>query len=306
MVILNDASIHGQFHDTSAFHSSVVKLLCVRAEIERLNQKVYVSRNTLERSATSSLCVRAAVNQWSDRDRKRLFFRWIDKDGPFWERKHSGDDYFEYKHEIVTDTGLAETAWLILEHNETHHTLSVAPSNFAISPLEVWWRGRKGRTDADSSIQNIWKTSHVQATLAALEPEIQSWVALIEWTNRNCPNLILSPETGRHLGATFYPAVAHAAKVQLKILNGIAEKHRTDANGAAIELQEDNRFSDESASNKVAFKNKLTFRNPESGIKTLCGWHGKIRTATFRLHFEWPMRSDKLFVAYIGPKITRD
>ena len=49
-------------------------------------------------------------------------------------------------------------------------------------------------------------------------------------------------------------------------------------------------FTDESDTNKRAFKYAMTFpdmNNPD-GEKLFCPWHGKIKTPQIRIHFEWP------------------
>ena len=67
-------------------------------------------------------------------------------------------------------------------------------------------------------------------------------------------------------------------------------------------------FTDESATNKRAFKNELTFPDPiDPTAQVFCPWHGKIKTPQYRIHFAWPIEAaDRVIrVVYIGPKITR-
>ena len=70
------------------------------------------------------------------------------------------------------------------------------------------------------------------------------------------------------------------------------------------------RFTDSSDTEKRnrRFAEAMTFNHPETSERVFCSWHGKIQTPQYRIHFEWPMpdhQDRKLFVAYIGPKITK-
>ena len=66
------------------------------------------------------------------------------------------------------------------------------------------------------------------------------------------------------------------------------------------------RFSDESLTNKVGFKKDLTFKK-EDGTAVFCSFHGKISHKYYRLHMSWPItKNDPLYVAYLGPKITKE
>ena len=66
-------------------------------------------------------------------------------------------------------------------------------------------------------------------------------------------------------------------------------------------------FTDSSDDEKREFKHELTFSHPKRSEDPLfCTWHGKIRAPQMRIHFSWPVRADTgLYVAYVGPKITK-
>jgi hypothetical protein len=56
------------------------------------------------------------------------------------------------------------------------------------------------------------------------------------------------------------------------------------------------------------FKYELSFPDPDNNAnKPDCTWHGKVKIAQFRIHFEWPRPVDQPYpkVVYIGPKITK-
>jgi hypothetical protein len=67
------------------------------------------------------------------------------------------------------------------------------------------------------------------------------------------------------------------------------------------------RFTDSSNGEKNEFRKRLTFNHPVTGQEVLCGWHAKIKSPQYRIHFEWPKQNpeDPLFVAYLGPKLTK-
>ena len=78
--------------------------------------------------------------------------------------------------------------------------------------------------------------------------------------------------------------------------HGIYTEHFTGASA---------KFSDESGINKRRFRQELTF-NTQDGKKMFCAYHGKISYQYYRLHFSWPItNTDPLYIAYLGPKITK-
>ncbi|MEM7534659.1 MAG: hypothetical protein AAF639_20940 [Chloroflexota bacterium] len=66
-------------------------------------------------------------------------------------------------------------------------------------------------------------------------------------------------------------------------------------------------FSNESEKNRRLFRDKLTFRHPINRTPIMCSWHGKISRRKFRIHFSHPPenRDERIYIAYIGPKITK-
>jgi hypothetical protein len=66
-------------------------------------------------------------------------------------------------------------------------------------------------------------------------------------------------------------------------------------------------FSDSSDTEKLDFRNELTFRHPDQpGRSLFCPWHGKVRHLELRVHYTWSGRAgEPLYVVYVGPKITK-
>jgi hypothetical protein len=43
-----------------------------------------------------------------------------------------------------------------------------------------------------------------------------------------------------------------------------------------------------------------------SGATLFCPWHGKVKIEQMRMHFTFPIQRDMpLYIAYIGPKLTK-
>ncbi|HEY4414679.1 MAG TPA: hypothetical protein VGO57_03220, partial [Verrucomicrobiae bacterium] len=133
---------------------------------------------------------------------------------------------------------------------------------------------------------------------------------LRSWAIKECPHLLFSENVIEPLKVMpFKYSAAQQIQILLKILDDLSQSH--DSSGAlnahGIELHQKNfatecgRFSDETSNSKFDFK------HPNTGNKLQCSWHGKVRMdAHYRIHFQWPKPNNSLlWVAYIGPKLTR-
>jgi len=147
----------------------------------------------------------------------------------------------------------------------------------------------------------------------ALERPFSSWNDLLEWVGRCCENLLLSPEINSQLPPQFDPVVSDQSKRLLSVLNEMVGVLNADEREAFEEIRvkwmhgDRARFSPSSVTDIRDFGPQLTFRNPHTGNDVLCSWHGKISRETIRIHYGWPLEEGetRLFVAYIGPKITK-
>jgi hypothetical protein len=97
-------------------------------------------------------------------------------------------------------------------------------------------------------------------------------------------------------GPHFIKGIAERILDLLSILQAIAQETNPDSSltesGMNLLQQhfvgEKAAFSDESDSNKNAFRNALTFVDPSDPSRPLfCPWHGKVKNQQFRIHFEW-------------------
>ncbi len=312
MIYFNDASLHGQFPACEAFKDSLQNLWEIRKTLVASGLQLRVCRSVRLRQVTPT----ETFNQFLGvipKDLKARLLLWLDREGPFWDddRRHPDEEYFECCGDLVTDTGAAEAACLQTEAVASW-LFSLDPSKFLTNPLVVQWLGREGG-DLSVAVPNAWNPYHAGRCVSSLEKPFASWNELLEWAERECRNLILSPEIRTQLPMQFYSNVAQRSKVLLGILDQIVGLTKTGKSREVEEIRKEwmhgerARFSPSCDSELRDFANDLTFSHPVSGRRVLCSWHGKIQTPQFRIHYEWPLPEgeDRLFVAYIGPKITK-
>lgn len=312
MIYFNDASLHGQFPAFDPFCESLGTLWEIREILTEKGLQLRVCRSIRQRKVTSDQTFNDFLGHVPKEIKQRLLI-WLDREGPFWdeERRHSEDEYYESCGEVVTDTGAAEAASLHAEGMPAW-LFSLDPSIFLSDPLAVSWLGRE-EGDLCLDVPNGWNLTHGNRCASEFDTPFASWDELFEWTGRECPYLLLSPDIRNQLPTQFIPNVANRSRVLLDVLNKIIRYLKEGKDKEFQQLRtdwmqgENARFTPSSESEINSFKSDLTFRHPISNRNVLCSWHGKIKTPQFRIHFEWPLPEgeDKLFVAYIGTKITK-
>jgi len=191
--------------------------------------------------------------------------------------------------------------------------VSFGSSSFCTTPLRVVWR-RSGAVDYELDLSNVWTRVDLESHLREYEAAPQSWAELLERANvryrrLTFANNLLEPLTGEPFNTTIADRVLALLNV-LDQLKGCYDANATlTAEGHQL-LQayfhgDRALFSDESDTNKRSFARQLTFRVP-TGEAIFCPYHGKISFRFYRVHHSWPIRPDEpLYIAYIGPKITR-
>jgi hypothetical protein len=144
-----------------------------------------------------------------------------------------------------------------------------------------------------------------------------SWVELTEQAKNSLKGLLLSSEIAEMLtSCPFNPGVAESVQDLLRILDSVVSESKDDCSltERGLQIREQHfvgknaPFSDESDTNKRAFRSDLTFRDPADPSKRIeCTWHGKVSQEQFRVHFEWPRPKGQriIKVVYIGPKLTK-
>lgn len=312
--MLNDCSIHGQFHSLGAFRDAIGRVMAIRATARRFGRDIQCHRNVAHRQVTHNMSMPRAIQVLS-RDECSALMQWLTRRGPFWEdaRRHSDDDWLECNGEIVTDTAVGEAAYCLL-HSVARSLVSLAPSSWLASPLLVEWHedGNVRRVD----VPNYWDAADLRAALTATLPPPGSWSDLESAVRSRYPDLSFSSESFKPLqGHPFGKGAAERVLSLLGVLHDLkncfnARGERTSAGHDLVQQHftgDKAWFSDSSDTEKSAFKRDLTFPHPAvAGEPLFCTWHGKVKTPQLRIHFSWPIRaSEPLYIVYVGPKITK-
>ncbi|NJO82620.1 MAG: hypothetical protein HC828_07200 [Blastochloris sp.] len=311
---MNELSLHGQFPSLPAFVSALKEVQRCRNTAERYRHPFFCLRSLVERDALPGVNLRIAVMQTKDVNLTRTVMSWLDKHGPFWEdrRYHGSDEYLEHMGEIVTDCGMGEAAFR-LASEQASAMVSFQESTHCSTPLQVIWH-RADDNSHDLHIPNFWMHTDLEAYLSDSESAPQSWIELIERARQRYQNLTFVASILDALRAEpFSSTIAERVLVLLGILDRLkssfGEDSRFNAEGHQLlhdYFQGDRAlFSDESETNRRVFARQMTFQTP-TGEDIFCPYHGKISFRYYRVHHSWPVRADEpLYVAYIGPKITK-
>ena len=317
-LLVNDRSIHGQFREKKAFHEAFARLMTMRKVAQRFKREIHCQRAFLNARPMTDMTMQQALGQFTSNER-RAAMGWLTRYGPFWDdlRQHSADEYLECRGEVVSDSAVGEAAFRTL-HGVKCGLVSITPSNWDYSPVEVIWRREaEGLEDQRSTLDNWRDVVILEEKLRIAEPRILSWDALRETSTGRFMGLTFADDCFEHLkGLPFANCAADRIVVLLDILDRFAREF--DENGERT--PEGHQiyqkyftggktalFSDSSDDEKSRFRNQLTFSHPnDSGKYLFCSWHGKERHMMLRLHFSWPIESDKpVYVVYVGPKITK-
>lgn len=314
--ILNDCSLHGQYATTAHLVEALKRLLAIRNRVEQSRRVVRCPRGLLESSIGSGMTLHQTLVSMSDRNLRGVILAWLAKNGPFWDDDplHDAGDWFSVAGNIVTTTGLGEAAMAVLR-GLPRAMLSFDPSTWTHSPIDVVYE--PGSSAAESiRLNNYWTLPAVEQHLREMRSPLTSWEALVQWAREECPRLTLVGDVIRRLdGHPFIPGAAERFQVLLATLDRL--KSSMTENGAYTEegmrLYQTHFvggkvwFTDSSDSEKIDFKNELTFPDPENDGSTLfCPWHGKVKIEQMRMHFTFPVRFDApLHIVYIGPKLTK-
>jgi len=319
--VLNDLSLHGQYHDASSFRDALRHLMQMRAEIERAGLETFCHRGLLHQQVQERQTLQQST-QLLSRDERSALLAWLTRHGPFWDdvRTHGPSDWLEYNGEIVTDTSIGEAAFVCF-HGGVRHLLSFSPSRFEHSPIRVDWIQEDERRTS-IALDNFWSLPRIHDFLANAPRPVRSWRDVEAVARRSCGALYLAPGAFEPLARQpFAPAAAGRLLVLFDILDRLqrardAQGHRT-AEGHEIyrnfftgKKGEGGRgplFTDSSDSEKAEFNTEFTFPHPErAGQSLFCSWHGKTQTPQLRIHFSWPSSPDTpLYITYVGPKISK-
>lgn len=290
----------------------------VRVQRPVLARGLYCSRALPTVSGVAGETIAQSLSRLS-RDEKNSFFLWLANQGPFIDDSRTAevDDLFFYENFDVTDQGLGEAARR-LKLGMPAVSYSFFPGltrQFDSSPLAII-QGWDENIIAQIDLQNFWDAHLLADALAKAQPEPGNWIEVVAQARQTFPNLCIADYIVERLRRTpFSLSLSKNISDLLKVLNDI--KGEMDAHGNVSDagvyliqeyfVGENAWFSDESDRNKDDFSADMTFRDPITGQKLTCYWHGKIQTPQFRIHFEWPVKDflNGIKVCYIGPKISK-
>jgi hypothetical protein len=315
---LNDASLQGQFANLGEFERMLRDLIGARVRFPVIRQNLRTTRSLQEAMIIPGISVRQALSELRDKDLKAATFAWLDKTGPFIDddRLDEVDDYFEYRNIEVTATGLGEAARRTKAGNNcTTYSFIGGAVDYAVNPLDVDHGLREDRYGR-YSLYNLWDTEALLAQARASEEPIRSWPALVEAARQRFPKLEIGAlhENSALAREPFEASLRDRSLALMKVLNDyVSDRSDSGAEGAVARKIIENHFTGdqawftgESATNQRHFSREMTFQRV-SGGSYFAHWHGKICHRFFRMHFEWPLASDraKLEIFYLGPKITK-
>ena len=313
--LVNDLSLHGQFHDVATFARAIDTLMKIRAEIILVGSALYCHRMLQHARVTPELLLPQAVRGLSI-EKQRALMLWLGNQGPYWEdaRLHTAEDYLAVDEGIVTETAIGEAA-ICISRGLPRELVSFSPSDWEKTPVVVDWVREVGETE-QIPVPNHWEIGSVRASLERNPFVVDSWDNLEAHVRRSCAHLTFSEDA-------FHPMRGHpfvvAAVERIRVLLHTLNQFKTCFNEAGQRTPEGNRlienhfggeagwFSDSSPTERREFENELTFRHPgRPGEYLFCPWHGKVQTPPFRIHFSWPVtHTEPLYVVYVGLKITR-
>ena len=312
-LLLNDLSIHGQFHDAAAFQEAIRRISGIRAVAQKFGRTLHCHRNTINRSINPSDSVFEAIQTFTQ-DQKRSLLIWMTKQGPFWEdaREHNQDHWLQCGDEIVTDTSVGEVAYCMAMGID-RHLVSLSPSDWEYTPIPVVLTMNGRDTIA---APNWWEEAGLAEALERAEPPVFSWNQLEAACISRYRRLRFSADSFAPLhGHPFVPGAAQGIERLLhtleRLMSCVDESgHRTSEGNRILQdhfTGENAWFTDSSDTEKRRFEKKLTFAHPDiPGQSLFCSWHGKVRTEVIRLHFSWPPTAgEPLYVVYVGPKIIK-
>ena len=315
----NELSIHEQFHNISSFRTSLSRLMTMRNAAHRANREVYCHRALLTAKPIPGKPMQQVIGHLPANE-QRAAMVWLTHSGPFWDdddiRRHDSKEWLECQDNRVTESAIGEAAFRKL-HGDECGLISVRPSKWDFSPVEVTWRWDvEGLDDQHTELDNWCDPVEFEEMLLNTAPPILSWDELRQTSISRFENLTFAKDCFDPLYG--YPFAKSTAERFTKLLSILDRLKRTfnasgERNPEGRQIYQDYftgdraLFSDSSETEKHDFDNELTFPHPDSpGEQLICTWHGKVSYMARRLHFSWPIRANEpVYIVYAGPKITK-
>ena len=317
-LLINDRSVHEQFHSIVEFQSALKRVMGIRDAVKRYGRDIQCHRSFLNSSPLPDITLQQALGNLGSESQRRAVMIWLTRSGPFWDdiRQHGEDDWLEYGEEIVTDSAVGEAAFRVA-HGIECGVVSFSPSDWLSSPLGVTWcPNNVGMSNQEAEVNNWWDVESISEALERRALPVGSWNGLRETAVSKFDNLVFARDCfGPLAGVPFAKSAADRFLVLLEVLSNLSrafdeEGTRTREGHHIYQKYFARRcalFSDSSVTEKKKFCRELTFPHPEDPKRSLCcTWHGKVSHMTLRLHFSWPVEAkEPVYVVYAGPKITK-
>ena len=315
---INDMSLQGQFQTPSEFKIVLEELIKAIRSNEYLRPRLHTTRDLSQRLVCPNLTFVQAIRQLNDSLFSSLVLSWITRNGPFIDdsRLLEIDDYFEYMGNDVTNQGLGESARRIKSNiDSSSFSFLGGAINFKTTPLNVQ-HGLPQQILGMYDVPNLWDVPTLTNDALNQGIPITSWQTMIQYAQVKFTNLLVPNSVLQFLAKEAYSEVIKNSVLdQMEILNTYLNNRDADGAENAIAQTIINnffvgskaKFTGESATNKINFKDDLTFPDPENATNQIFAhYHGKINHQVFRMHFEWPVPiGSKLKIVYIGQKITK-
>ena len=315
-LLVNDLSLHGQFHDTQSFREAMARMMSLRNVAQQFGREIHCYRALLWAQAIRDVPMQQALGRLTESERRSAIM-WLTRSGPFWDdlRTHGAGDWFECAGDVVTDSAVAEAAHKSMQNVECG-LVSFRPSNWDYSPLEVTYKyDVDGLIDQHAMLHNLREATELRERLRDASLTVTTWNQLRSHSVNQYQNLIFSDDCFQPLsGVPFAQSSAERIRLLLSILDRFAqafdvEGRRTHEGQEIYEnyFTGDNAlFSDSSPTEKRKYRQELTFAHPNgSGTRLFCTWHGKERRMTLRLHYWWSGKmGEPVYVVYVGRKLT--
>ena len=317
-LLVNDLSVHEQFHDMTRFREGLSRMMAVRRTAKRYGREVYCHRALLSAKPMVGVSMQQAIGSLGGDSERRAVMSWLTRGGPFWDdaRRHGIDDWLECANEIVTDTSVGEAAFRML-HGVECGLVSFSWSRWNFAPIDVIWRREtEDLENQETALENWWCEKALTDGLETKRLPIRSWNELGVNAVSRFAKLRFAEDCFAPLaGIPFAKSAADRFLVLLEVLNQQAKAFEDGRTRKPEDLRtyqayftgDRALFSDSSRSEKRDFRQQLTFAHPDDPQSSLfCTWHGKVSHLTLRLHFSWPIEDQKpVYVIYAGPKITK-
>lgn len=314
-IFVNDISINNQFSNPTEFILNLKFLIDLKKRNGNFGDHFICSRGISERVVCNDKTLRQVVLENGNKDFTMAVLTWLDRSGPFLE--NDDEDYGKLICEfngVVLEDCVVENVATKVRRNENAKTYSFdkCQPTYSYTPFKIDYIDNDGA--GSLYIENIWSEAQLNTLVSHWEKRPESWGELIEYVTGKCQNLIFSQEISGYLSPhPFSLTISERVIFLMGVLDDYVRSHdekklRTKKTHEIINNFFSGTkapFTDESESNIRDFKKEMTF--DVNGSPALCSWHGKIKHQEFRIHFQYPFDStmEKIFVAYIGPKITK-